>query len=243
MEAARLDSHTQETLSAPAVEAALALAERPEALLDKREELGEECQRAVKKLFDLAKRLEPKRFTPLPELLVEGFTLDQIWEQLALYNAPLLKYSQRRLRSHLAQPQDVDLPVPAESEEDEEDEDDAQAGAAVGSDSDDDPYSGFRSDGDEAESSDESDPEAAASKARRRLRRQDGAAAAAAGGAGGGKGPRRERKKRHAMENSFFSFDDMEKFMDEAEEEHMNEYNKDDEDEEEGKDGMGWSYE
>ena len=98
MEAARLDSHTQETLSAPAVEAALALAERPEALLDKREELGEECQRAVKALFDLAKRLEPKRFTPLPELLVEGFTLDQIWEQLALYNAPLLKYSQRRLR-------------------------------------------------------------------------------------------------------------------------------------------------
>ena len=72
MEAARLDSHTQETLSAPAVEAALALAERPEALLDKREELGEECQRAVKVLFDLAKRLEPKRFTPLPELLVEG---------------------------------------------------------------------------------------------------------------------------------------------------------------------------
>ena len=46
MEAARLDSHTQETLSAPAVEAALALAEQPEALLDKREELGEECQRA-----------------------------------------------------------------------------------------------------------------------------------------------------------------------------------------------------
>ena len=227
MEAARLDSHTQETLSAPAVEAALALAERPEALLDKREELGEECQRAVKVLFDLAKRLEPKRFTPLPELLVEGFTLDQIWEQLALYNAPLLKYSQRRLRSHLAQPQDVDLPVPAESEEDEDDEDHEQAGAAAGSDSDDDPYSGFRSDGDEAESSDESDPEAAASKARRRLRRQDGAAATAAGGAGGGKGPRRERKKRHAMENSFFSFDDMEKFMDEAEEEHMNEYNKD----------------
>ena len=70
MEAARLDSHTQETLSAPAVEAALGLAERPEALLDKREELGEECQRAVKELFDLAKRLEPKRFTPLPELLV-----------------------------------------------------------------------------------------------------------------------------------------------------------------------------
>ena len=241
MEAARLDSHTQETLSAPAVEAALGLAERPEALLDKREELGEECQRAVKVLFDLAKRLEPKRFTPLPELLVEGFTLDQIWEQLALYNAPLLKYSQRRLRSHLAQPQDVDLPVPADSEEDEEDE---QAGAAAGSDSDDDPYSGFRSDGDEAESSDESDPEAAASKARRRLRRQDGAAAAAVGGADGSKGPRRERKKRHAMENSFFSFDDMEKFMDEAEEEYMNEYNKDDDgEEEEGKDGMGWSYE
>ena len=69
-----------------------ALVRSTEALLEQREALGDDCQLAVKQLFDLAKKLEPKTFTPLAELLVEGFTLDQIWEQIELYNVPLQRY-------------------------------------------------------------------------------------------------------------------------------------------------------
>jgi U3 small nucleolar RNA-associated protein MPP10 len=226
------------------VAAALRLAEQPEALLEQREALTEGCTLAVKQLFDLAKKLEPKTFTPLAELLVEGFTLDQIWEQIDLYNAPLLKYSQRGLKKHFAKPASVALPLP-ESDSDADESDGALADDGGAAQEEDDPYSAFRDEGqlddDELAGSsdgDESDPEAAAARVRRRLRAE---AAGDAGGRGAAPG-RRARKKRHGMENSFFSFDDMEKFMDEAEEEYMNEYEKGDEEDEAHGDDAGWSY-
>jgi U3 small nucleolar RNA-associated protein MPP10 len=245
-----MEAATSATFASDGVAAALHLADAPEALLEQREALGDDCQLAVKRLFDLAKQLEPKTFTPLAELLVEGFTLDQIWEQIDLYNAPLLKYSQRGLKKHFAKPASVSLPVP-DSESDEGDDGDEGsdgdetrdgAGAAAA----DDPYAAFRGEGDSdddelagSSEDDDMDPEAAAARVRRRLR-------AEGKGGKGGKGSdaeaRRERKKRHGMENSFFSLDDMEKFMDEAEEEYMNEYEKaDDEDGDHG-DDAGWSY-
>ena len=59
--------------------------------------LADSCEQAVKELFDLAKRVEPTqlKFGPLPELLVAGFTEDQIWEQIELYNTPLQRYVTR----------------------------------------------------------------------------------------------------------------------------------------------------
>ena len=237
-----MEAATATAFGSEGVLAALRLAEQPEALLEQREALTEDCTLAVKQLFDLAKKLEPKTFTPLAELLVEGFTLDQIWEQIDLYNAPLLKYSQRGLKKHFAKPASVALPLPeSESESDADGADESDGGAAQEAD---DPYSAFRDEGqledDElaGSSGDDSDPEAAAARVRQRLR------AGAAGDAGGrGAAPdRRTRKKRHGMENSFFSFDDMEKFMDEAEEEYMNEYEKGDDEDEAHGDAAGWSY-
>ena len=240
-----MEAATVKAFDSEGVAAALRLAEQPEALLEQREALSDDCQLAVKQLFDLAKKLEPRTFTPLAELLVEGFSLDQIWEQIDLYNAPLLKYSQRGLKKHIAQPESVALPLP-ESDGDSDiegdgDRSDASAPEDGAAQEGDDPYSAYRDDekldDDElAGSSDEedSDPEAAAARVRRRLRAKAGGRAAEPG--------RRDRKKRHAMENSFFSFDDMEKFMDEAEEEWMNEYEHGDEDDAAHGDDAGWSY-
>ena len=240
-----MEAATAKAFGSEGVLAALRLAEQPEALLEQREALTEDCTLAVKQLFDLAKKLEPKTFTPLAELLVEGFTLDQIWEQIDLYNAPLLKYSQRGLKKHFAKPASVALPLPESEGESDADADADESDGGASAQEEEDPYSAFRDEGqledDELAGSsdgDDSDPEAAAARVRRRLR------AGAAGDAGGrGAAPeRRTRKKRHGMENSFFSFDDMEKFMDEAEEEYMNEYEKGDDEDEARGDDAGWSY-
>ena len=240
-----MEAATVAAFASGPVAAALKLADRPEALLDQKPALGDDCQRAVKQLFDLAKQLEPKTFTPLAELLVEGFTLDQIWEQIDLYNAPLLKYSHKGLKKHFADPLAVALPV-LESSEDEDEEEEDEDGDGADSDeggaaAEDDPYAGFRSESDldddelAGSSEEDDDPEAAAARLRRKLK---------AGGESRSKAAteRRERKKRHGMENSFFSFDDMEKFMDEAEDEYMAEYEKGDAPDEEGGDDAGWSY-
>lgn len=44
-----------------------------------------------------AKKSEPTSFSPFPELLVEGFDHDQVWEEIAMQNQPLLKYVQGQL--------------------------------------------------------------------------------------------------------------------------------------------------
>ncbi|KAJ3261630.1 u3 small nucleolar ribonucleoprotein MPP10 [Chytriomyces hyalinus] len=47
---------------------------------------------AAKWMFDLGKFAEPYEMSPLDELLVEGFDLDQVWEQMQLRNKPMLKH-------------------------------------------------------------------------------------------------------------------------------------------------------
>ena len=59
-----MEAATATAFASGPVAAALRLADRPETLLDQQPALGDDCQRAVKQLFDLAKQLEPKTFTP-----------------------------------------------------------------------------------------------------------------------------------------------------------------------------------
>jgi len=50
------------------------------------------CQAAAAAVYDYAKQREPAAFDSLDELLVEGFDLGQVWEQVQLHNAPLLRH-------------------------------------------------------------------------------------------------------------------------------------------------------
>ena len=42
--------------------------------------------------WNVAKNLEPKKLSPLTKLIVRDLDSDQIWEQIQLFNKPLLKY-------------------------------------------------------------------------------------------------------------------------------------------------------
>ena len=209
----------------------LAAAESPDQLFEK--ETAASCETVVKQLFDLAHKLKPVDFSPLQELLVDGFTLDQIWEEVQLYNEPACMYLEKRLSRMVKKPETVELSGATSSEEEEEEEEEEVD--VAGENSEDDPYAKFRSgnddDGGDASGSDE-DAESAAANIRKRLRAQEAEAL---------KGERKNRKKRHGMENSFFSLDAMDAFIEEAEQEYMAEYDK--EEDENGEKELGWSYE
>ncbi|RUP46385.1 hypothetical protein BC936DRAFT_147018 [Jimgerdemannia flammicorona] len=57
---------------------------------------------ATKKLYDIAKKSEPAPFSPFPELLIEGFDHEQVWEEIAMQNQPLLGYVVEQLDSFVA---------------------------------------------------------------------------------------------------------------------------------------------
>ena len=184
--------------------------------LEKDSKLAATCQEAFKQLFDLAKQLEPEQFTPLPELLVAGFSEDQIWEQIELYNAPLQKFVKRSLKRPLKKLDELELEsYPDKAAERAESKRASQLEAAraaarmelAGG------MSG--SDDDMGESDDEE---------------QDGGGLADREATGGQpKVAARKRKKRHEMENTFFSLEDMERFADEGEDEMNKKYDDDDE--------------
>lgn len=77
--------------------------QRPEAFLQhtspSAQELALHLRAATKALHDHAKSLErrPGILGPLKELYVTGFVTDQIWEELQLYNAPLLRHARARI--------------------------------------------------------------------------------------------------------------------------------------------------
>ncbi|KAJ3108331.1 u3 small nucleolar ribonucleoprotein MPP10 [Phlyctochytrium planicorne] len=43
-------------------------------------------------IFDAAKKHDPYQMSPLPELHVDGFDMDQVWEQIQLQNGPMMEY-------------------------------------------------------------------------------------------------------------------------------------------------------
>ncbi|RUS28387.1 LOW QUALITY PROTEIN: hypothetical protein BC938DRAFT_481943 [Jimgerdemannia flammicorona] len=52
--------------------------------------------------FASAKKSEPAPFSPFPELLIEGFDHEQVWEEIAMQNQPLLGYVVEQLDSFVA---------------------------------------------------------------------------------------------------------------------------------------------
>ena len=63
---------------------------------DRNTAVSQACQQATKALFDRAKKNEPRPFGVLPELLVEGFDAEQVWEQIQLRNVPMLRYIKKQ---------------------------------------------------------------------------------------------------------------------------------------------------
>ena len=83
----------------------LSLVDSPDALFEK--DTAQSCEAVCKQLFDLAHKLKPVNFSPLEDLLVDGFTLDQIWEEIQLYNHPACSYVERKLKPFLKKPDTV----------------------------------------------------------------------------------------------------------------------------------------
>ena len=85
----------------------------PESFLTPSAELEDKLLQVTKQLFDFgktqkycylaflsiatAKQREPVELGPLPELLVEGFETDQIWEEIQLQNQPLWHYLNKQI--------------------------------------------------------------------------------------------------------------------------------------------------
>ncbi|KAJ3133539.1 hypothetical protein HK101_004447, partial [Irineochytrium annulatum] len=60
---------------------------------------------------------------PLPELLIDGFDLEQVWEQMQLQNGPMLTWLAREVRGVLDK---GDLVMIDEEDDDELGEDDEE---------------------------------------------------------------------------------------------------------------------
>ncbi|ELR21370.1 Mphase phosphoprotein 10, putative [Acanthamoeba castellanii str. Neff] len=72
----------------------------PEAFVGGDEALSHRLAQATKHLFDLSRRWENTSMTqhggPLRELTLDGFDSEQVWEQLALHHTPLLRHLRRQ---------------------------------------------------------------------------------------------------------------------------------------------------
>ncbi|KAI8616214.1 Mpp10 protein-domain-containing protein [Chytriomyces sp. MP71] len=65
---------------------------KPDRFLIKDPQISSKVLSATKWFFDLGKHAEPFEMSPLNELLIDGFDLDQVWEQMQLRNKAMLKY-------------------------------------------------------------------------------------------------------------------------------------------------------
>ncbi|KAJ3042072.1 u3 small nucleolar ribonucleoprotein MPP10 [Rhizophlyctis rosea] len=68
------------------------VAGRPDKFLEPDAALAKRALHATKWLFDLGKRTEPYIMSPLPELLLDGFDAEQVWEQVRLQSEPMTEY-------------------------------------------------------------------------------------------------------------------------------------------------------
>lgn len=142
---------------------------------------------------------------PLPELYVAGFDTDQIWAELELQHAPLLRFADRAVRKLLKRPHKVTLPVP------ESDSEESDAGSDVGSDAgagsgEDAAGGGSGSDGEDAGAGSASDGGDSGAD-----RDGSGGGDAAGGDSDGGSGSDGSSGAGPTAEK-FFSLEDMERF-------------------------------
>eukprot|EP00698_Gefionella_okellyi_P016241 TRINITY_DN4643_c0_g1_i1.p1 TRINITY_DN4643_c0_g1~~TRINITY_DN4643_c0_g1_i1.p1 ORF type:complete len:612 (+),score=163.21 TRINITY_DN4643_c0_g1_i1:68-1903(+) len=77
--------------------------QHPEVLVSENDAAAAQILHVTKGLFDLVCKLRP-RLCPLPELIVDGFLDDQIWEELQLQNQPLIPELEATIASLLAGP-------------------------------------------------------------------------------------------------------------------------------------------
>eukprot|EP01116_Phalansterium_solitarium_P022193 TRINITY_DN723_c0_g1_i1.p1 TRINITY_DN723_c0_g1~~TRINITY_DN723_c0_g1_i1.p1 ORF type:complete len:671 (+),score=204.85 TRINITY_DN723_c0_g1_i1:515-2527(+) len=243
--------------------------EKPERFVAADSVLDEKISVVTKKLYDFAKQREPKKMSPLPELLLEGFDKEQVWEELQLQNLPMLRYLERQTRALLSNQNDLKLlpdsinlkttnkkkrqqqEAPS-SDDDAADDDDERPAGLAGSDDDDasaedesgaegelsgleDDDDGKIADDDDGDdvSDDDDDDDTAAADADEGADHDDGdddeffasvkeQSTSRARAAAAAKGSDR-----------FFSLDDMERFIDDAEQEDQ----EDDDEEDDGEDG------
>ena len=79
--------------------------------------LPNELSLATKQLYSLIKKELPKHSGPLPELIVDNLTLDQIWEEIALAGKPLQRYLSKGLNKVLRKQESIDFPgIPSKEE-------------------------------------------------------------------------------------------------------------------------------
>ncbi|KAL1935568.1 hypothetical protein VTP01DRAFT_4708 [Rhizomucor pusillus] len=85
--------------------------EKPHVFFSTDEKVADQALAVAKHFYDTAKQHQEHEFSPFPELLVEGFDRDQIWEEIAAQNGPFLQYaksivsnfSRKRKRSEMMQ--------------------------------------------------------------------------------------------------------------------------------------------
>eukprot|EP00656_Telonema_subtile_P041543 TRINITY_DN4673_c0_g1_i1.p1 TRINITY_DN4673_c0_g1~~TRINITY_DN4673_c0_g1_i1.p1 ORF type:complete len:645 (-),score=248.09 TRINITY_DN4673_c0_g1_i1:176-2110(-) len=94
---------------------------QPHVLLTPNTELVDSvCLPTVKDFYAEAKKSESKQFGVLPELLTEGFDVDQVWEQLQLRNKPLVRYLKKCAKKLLTEEDQITLAEGMEMESEEE---------------------------------------------------------------------------------------------------------------------------
>ena len=94
----------------------------PEGFVNGNQEFQNSLKAVLKLLFDLSKRTELRQFGELPELYVDGFDAEGIWEQIKLREEPLVS-AYRGLVTSLenVEPEEGD-----KQEEDQEDQEDQE---------------------------------------------------------------------------------------------------------------------
>merc|ERR1712100_761857 len=65
---------------------------KPELFLSPKQSLQEQLLNLLQQIYSFEKKTEPHTMSPLQKLIVNNMDTEQIWEQLQLFNKPLLKY-------------------------------------------------------------------------------------------------------------------------------------------------------
>ncbi|TYZ67689.1 hypothetical protein PybrP1_006085 [[Pythium] brassicae (nom. inval.)] len=194
---------------------ARAVLRQPEVFFTPSPEVAADVRRFTKHAFDRGARPPPTAHAApmLDELYVDGFDVEQIWEQLQLRNGPLLSDLTKRIRGFAKQPSAVRL-FPAEKDDnedenagdDDEDEDEQEeAAAAAGSDSDDATANSSDDGGDDEEEEEEDSSEKKAKKSKAAPKQQDK--------------KKKAKKTRDVAEDGFFDWDEMDRAAEEEEDE------------------------
>merc|ERR1712100_571593 len=98
---------------------------KPELFLSPKQSLQEQLLNLLQQIYSFEKKTEPHTMSPLQKLIVNNMDTEQIWEQLQLFNKPLLKYVDSVSFDQLSD--DEKSSSSSDLEEEEEDELDVQS--------------------------------------------------------------------------------------------------------------------